>query len=89
MHPQLKNTLTFVWISAAVFSISLVTPVEVVNSHLSNHEYSDNIKNLNSVHDLNTTTYNEGQPNFELIIEFPEEDFTGDSVSFLEVTEYE
>jgi hypothetical protein len=62
----------------------------VVNSHVWNHEQSDaysahggyDDKNLNSMHEMAPTTYNQAQPNSLLDVEF-HEDFTGDSVSFL------
>jgi hypothetical protein len=62
----------------------------VVNSHVGNYEQSDTYlthdgyddKNLNSVHEMAPTTYNQAQPNSVLDVEF-HKDFTGDSVSFL------
>ena len=91
MHSRLKNPMVFVCISAAVFSISLLTTLGVVNSHVWNYEITDtysaygdyDARNLNSVHEMTPTTYNEDKSNSVLSVEFAEEDFTGDSVSFL------
>jgi hypothetical protein len=82
--------MVFVCISAAVFSTSLLTPFTVVNSHVGNYENTDiyltygdyDARNLNPVHEMTPTTYNQAQPNSVLDVEF-HEDFTGDSVSFL------
>lgn len=90
MYSRLKNSLVFACISAAVFSTSLLTPFRVVNSHVGNYEHTDTYltygdyhpRNLNSVHEITPTTYNQAQPNSVLDVEF-HEDFTGDSVSFL------
>lgn len=91
MHSLLKNPMVLVCISAAVFSTSLLAPFTVVNSHVWKYEYSDtytapndyHIKNLNFGHELTPTTYSQGKSNYVLNVEFSEEDFTGDSVSFL------
>jgi hypothetical protein len=91
MHSRLKNPLVFLYISAAVFSTSLLIPFTVVNSYVLNYDQSDaysahggyDDKNLNSVHEMAPTTYNQAQPHSVLGLEFHEEDFTGDSVSFL------
>ena len=90
MHSRLKNPLVFLYISAAVFSTSLLIPFTVVNSHVWNYEQSDaysahggfDDENLNSVHEMASTTYNQPQPDSALGVEF-HEDFTGDSVSYL------
>lgn len=91
MHSPLKNPMVLVCISAAIFSTSLLAPFTVVNSHVWNYENTDtyltyddyDARNLNSFHEMTPTTYNQDKSNSVLSVEFAEEDFTGDSVSFL------
>lgn len=90
MHSRLKNPWFLHVFQQQYFSTSLLTPFTVVNFYVWNYEHTDtyltygdyHARNLNSIHEMAPTTYNQDQPNSVLDVEF-HEDFTGDSVSFL------
>lgn len=63
----------------------------VVNSHVANYENTDtyftydeyDTRNLNLIHEIAPTFYNQDKSNSVPSIDLAEEDFTGDSLSFL------